>query len=315
VPIGTYVITVDGTAYVADGIKKVTWQLKQSGAVIGEGKANGTNEWSVVLTNVLGRNNFYVTAEAESGTSIWATTTFVLNDVPTIVITSFPENVQTVIVDPTQRVAGTAASLSGISNVTYKLKVGTDVTQGTAVGTNAWYVDVICQPGKNKFKATAMSGSGKTNTAECALFLRNPNFRIRKVKVKERRVFIKTSDPTQGDVDSLTNGYGGVGYVMLGDYTMPLTNLYWKRKGQYNANYLLKDADGKNKMSIKGKAQKDKCIIVATVKKQSTGITNFLDFIAFETNIALQIQLDSYGVNTNVTLDAKGKYKWNGSWF
>jgi hypothetical protein len=68
-------------------------------------------------------------------------------------------------------------------------------------------------------------------------------------------------------------------------------------------------------MSIKGKAQQDKCIIVSTINKNSTGITNFLDLIAFETNIALEIQLDSYGVNTNVTLDAKGKYKWNGSWF
>ncbi|NLF40468.1 hypothetical protein GX586_13570, partial [bacterium] len=315
VPVRSAVITVAGTALVADGISNVTWDAKRSGSVLASGVASGLDGWLVVLTNTTGRNNFTVHAHSNSGTTSSARTTFVLSDTPTVVITSHTQNATTVVSNPVQRVAGYANSASGIAEVSWQNKAGGAKQSGPCTGTESWYADIDTGIGQNVVRITAKSGSGKTNAARATLFRRNYTFRIRKIKVTEKRVFARVSDITHGDVDSLTNAPGGVGFFRLDGFIMPVTNIYWTRKGTYNARYSLKDAELKRRIVVHGKAQKDLCILRANIPGSATTPTNFLDLVRLTNTIPLELTFGANTATTNLMLDAKGAYHSSAPWF
>jgi len=234
---------------------------------------------------------------------------------PEIVITSFPEYVTTVITSEVVRVAGTAYAENGIAYVAWQNKSHGKTYNGVCTGTTNWYADIDTQVAKNKLKFTAFASTGTSNWSEVTLFRRNMEFRVRRIKVNHKKIIAKTSDFTFGDVDSLTNGVGGDGLFILDRFGFPVTNLFWKRNGKYNASYKLKTADWKVNIKVKGKAQKDQALYKFVLLNTNVWPTNILYVVGVDTNVDFKVELGSYGASTNLYIDEKGKHKYTGPWF
>jgi hypothetical protein len=234
---------------------------------------------------------------------------------PEIIITSFPEYVTTVITSEVVRVAGTAYADDGIAYVAWQNKSHGKTYTGTCVGTTNWYADISTEVAKNKLKFTAYSNTGTSNWSEVTLFRRNMQFRVRRIKVNHKKVIAKTSDFTFGDVNSLTNGVGGDGIFMLDCFGFPITNLFWKRSGTYNAKYKVKTDDWKVNIKVKGKAQKDQALYKFVLLNTNVWPTNILYVVGTDTNVDFKVELGSYGAVTNLYIDEKGKHKYTGPWF
>ena len=234
---------------------------------------------------------------------------------PDISVTSYNEYVTTVITSAVTRIAGLAYCDDGISRITWKNKASGPALKGVCTGTTNWTTTVTNKVGKNKYTFTAYSATGTNNSTQMTLFLRSYAFRMRKVLAKSNKVFAKTSDITYGDVNSLTNGTGGDGFFRLDGLTIPITNLYWKRSGKYNAKYRLKTDDWLMQIKVNGKAQKD--IALYKFKMLSTNVwpTNIFNVVRTQTTIPLQIELGTFGADTNLFLDEKAKFKYKGPWF
>lgn len=234
---------------------------------------------------------------------------------PEISVTSFPEYVTSVITSEVVRVAGTAYADDGIAYVAWQNKSHGKTYKGICVGTTNWYADISNQVARNKLKFTAYSNTGTSNWSELTLFRRNMEFRVRRIKVNHKKAIAKISDFTFGDVNSLTNGVGGDGIFTLDRFAFPITNLFWKRSGTYNAKYKLKTDDWKVNIKVKGKAQKDQAIYKFVLLNTNVWPTNILYVVGTDTNVDFTVSLGSYGVVTNLYIDEKGKHKYKGPWF
>jgi S-formylglutathione hydrolase FrmB len=83
---------------------------------------------------------------------------------PDVAITSHPAHVTIAVVTNQIRLAGTATSSSGVSNVTWQANGANIATSGVAVGSAAWYADVpLVATGDVVIMATAFSNYGYSN--------------------------------------------------------------------------------------------------------------------------------------------------------
>ncbi len=238
---------------------------------------------------------------------------------PYLTITSVTENATTIITTNRFRIAGITEAFHGIESVTYTTKShGEVVDSGTAtIVSNVWYADLNTDSGRNNLTVISRTHSGFEAKSTATLFLRNTAYRIRLVKVKERKIIAKVSDFTYGNVNELIEGTGGSGHFTLGDFTCDVTNA-WELQGNWNAKYTVKNMQPfkKIKFKVKGNPKKDKIICMLKLDKKSPhSLTNFYDYIHPGSNTTFSILFGSYGETTNITLDIKGKYRWKGQWY
>ncbi len=238
----------------------------------------------------------------------------VFKDYPVLSITSNLESI-TYISSDAARIAGTASAIGGISNITYKATSGSKVTKGTAVGTNGWYFDATNNVGKTVIRITALSNYGTSCWAEIQLFLRDTSYRIRKVIVKPRKIVAKTSDITYGDGNYLVSEEPTNSFFQVGGYIFYATNGVWKRNNDYVVIYKEKNENRVAKIKFHGKAQKDFILLNIKLKKKNTILpTNFWDVIPVNSDNLIDMEFGKYGEETNLFLDANGKYKYKGTW-
>ena len=241
------------------------------------------------------------------------------NKYPMLSVTSFPENVTSDVDSENTRVAGICLHDGAVTALTYKIEAADKIIKGTVTGISNWYFDAPLIIGKNKIKINTLTTNDFTTFAKIILFRRNKSFRVRKVIVKENSVVAKTSDVTYGDIDSLTNGAGGIGFFKIGDIDFEINSNAWKRTGQYVVKYKAVNDDYKFTIKVNGKAQKDFMLLNFKWKNKSLIKTNILNFVNLNSNNLINIQFGFYGDSTNIFLeninDKKGKYKWTGNWF
>lgn len=232
---------------------------------------------------------------------------------PFVTVTSHAEFVTTIVTTEIVRIAGLAYAGVGISNVTWETRAQGVLSRGLAIGTNVWYADLTNQTGRNAITFTARALNGITNWTYLTLFRRNATFRLRRIKVSQKQLSIRTSDVTFGNVDALTNGPGGIGVIMLDGFTKTLSNR-WTRSGPFMARYIERTPDWSITFTINGDARKD--IATFTCKPRGANpLTNFFDLIRVTNQIPLHILIGSYGAQTNLMLNAKGVYLDKGPWF
>lgn len=232
---------------------------------------------------------------------------------PFVMVTSHTEFATTIVTDAVVRVAGTAYARVGVSNVLWEVRQGVSAARGLAVGTNAWHADITNAIGRNVVQITVRAVNGRTNWTSLTLFRRNPTFRLRRIKVTARSLTIRTSDPTFGNVDMLTNGMGGIGFVMLDGFMKPLSNR-WTRSGPYLARYTERSPEWLVQLTINGDARKD-TLTFTCAARGTHPLTNFFNVIRVTNNIPLLLQLGTFGAQTNIVLNTKGVYVGKGPWF
>ena len=238
----------------------------------------------------------------------------VFKDYPTLSITSNMENT-TYSSNSTARIAGTASAIGGISNISYKVTSGSKVTTGIATGTNAWFFDAESAVGKTVVRVTALSNYGTSCWAEIELFVRNKSYRVRKVFVKPNKIVAKISDFTYGDSGYLLNEPSNNFFRIAGYIFLP-TNGVWEQKNQYVVTYKEKTDNRVIKIKFHGNVKKDYILFNIKLKNKNTTIpTNFWDAILTNSSNFMDIEFGKYGEETNLFLDAKGKFKNNDPWF
>jgi hypothetical protein len=232
---------------------------------------------------------------------------------PFVSITSHLEYATTVVSSEIVRVAGVAYAGAGISHLAWQSTAKSFKASGPAVGTDTWYADVSNRIGRNTITITAWATSGMSNWSRAYLFRRNMTFRIRSVTVTRKQVMVRASDLTNGDVNALTNGVSGFGSFQLDGFAKTMTNA-WKRSGRSMARYREKTTNWTVSVAINGDATKDTALLVFKPAKGQMP-TNFFEVIRVSNSIPLVIEFGAHRVETNVQLNAKGRYRYTGPWF
>jgi len=238
----------------------------------------------------------------------------IFKDYPVLSITSHLETT-TYTSNNSARIAGTASATGGISEISYKITSGSKVTTGVATGTDAWFFDATNNVGKTVIRVTALSNYGTSCWAEIELFLRDTSYRIRKVIVKPRKIVAKTSDITYGDGNYLLTAPSN-SFFRIAGYIFYPTNGVWKRNNDYVVVYKEKNENRVAKIKFQGNVKKDFILLNIKLKKKNTILpTNFWDVVPVNSDNFIDMEFGKYGEETNLFLDAKGKYKYKGPWF
>ena len=152
-------------------------------------------------SDVFPNKNILINAVTINDFNTFAKLTLKINQYPEITVTSFPENVTTVVNTNVVRVAGVSFANYAITGFTYKVESADKITRGNVTGTSNWFFDVMLENGKNNIKIIAVTSQGFSSFVKFTLFRRNTSFRIRKVIVNEKSIVAKTSDVTYGNID------------------------------------------------------------------------------------------------------------------
>ena len=316
--IDTENVRVAGICLRNSSVTNLTYKIVTSDKTI-NGNVTGISNWYFDVKLEGGKNDIKINTVTKNGFDTFAKLTLKINKYPEIIVTSFPENVTTVVNTNIVRVAGFCYANFAITGFTYKVEAYGKITKGNVTGISNWFFDVKLDSGKNNIKITPVTSHGFSSYAKLTLFMRNTSFRVRKVIVKEKSIVAKTSDVTYGDIDIFTNGMNGTGYFKFGNIILPVTNL-WKRTSEYVAKYKENNDDYKFTIKVNGKAQKDFTKLNFKWKNKSLIKTNLLNFVTLNSNNFLNIQFGFHGDGTNIFLEEKndgkkGKFKWNGKWF
>ncbi|NLF38432.1 hypothetical protein GX586_03245 [bacterium] len=232
---------------------------------------------------------------------------------PSIAITSELGGASAVYTTDVVRVAGLASVADGIAAVAWSSSSRTLVTNGPAAGTDGWMADVPLGPGNNTITITATSFGGTNSSAEVTLFRRSFSFRVRKISVSKRHVVARTSDITFSDAVSLLSPPSGARFFALDALYQPLTDSFWQRKGAYSAKYRYKTTNIVVNAKVNGNPRKDTFVVSIKAPRTST-FTNFQDYVRPSTVVALTNQLDTYHGETNLPLNARGRFRYRGPW-
>ena len=311
-------VRVAGICLRNSSVTNLTYKIETSDKTT-RGNVTGISNWYFDVKLESNKSDIKINTVTENGFDTFAKLTLKINKYPEITVTSFPENVTTVVNTNIVRIAGVCYANFAITGFTYKVDATDKVTKGNVTGTSNWFFDVMLDNGNNNIKITAVTSQGLSSNAKLTLFRRNTSFRVRKVIVNEKSIVAKTSDVTYGDMDVFTNGMNGIGYFKFGDINLPVTNL-WKRTGEYVVKYKENTDDYKFTIKVNGKAQKDFTKLNFKWKNKSLIKTNLLDFVTLNSNNIIEVRFGFYGDGTNVFLEEKnegekGKFKWDGKWF
>ena len=236
----------------------------------------------------------------------------VFDTYPTIVVTSHVSGASITTSNPTVRVAGLVLARGGLSNIAWRLEANGGAQTGSAIGSNDWYADIPLRSGRNDLTFTATTSGGTSEWTSISLFKRNMIFRVRRVKVSKKQLTAKTSDITYGDGDSLLVAGDTNRIFSLDAFSYCLTSTYWKRANANIVSYHEHSSNTVVTVKVNGKAQKD--YITYSIRARKSAPTNFFSGIQFLSNITLQTELGTYGDGTNLTLDAKGRFRYKGPW-